>query len=150
MRVEVIALTGGIALVAIGIWFYLGNGWSALKKDLFLQYFFMAMPMGIAFVVMGIARSGIAGSASPLLAWAGVAFLLIAVILAYTKPAILAPRWLRKRGYTSAVTADVQTWRSSAEGERAVRFRWPIWVALAITVTVVVLATVIEWVKAQG
>jgi hypothetical protein len=39
------------------------------------------------------------GGASPLPAWAGVALLLVAIILAYTKPAKMAPERLRQSNY---------------------------------------------------
>jgi hypothetical protein len=99
MAVEPIAVVVGVGLVAIGIWFYVGNGWSGFRNDFALTYLFMAIPMGLGFIAVGLARSGTAGGVSPLLTWAGVALLLIAIILAYTKPAKLSPGWLRKGGY---------------------------------------------------
>jgi hypothetical protein len=139
MAVEVIAAAVGMALVAVGIWFYVGNGWSVFRTDFFLTYLFMAIPMGLGFIAMALARSRIAGAASPLLGWGGVALLLIAIILAYTKPAKLAPRWLQKDGY-----------EARAGGARAIRFHWPIWYLLGVTMAVVVLATIIEWEQSHG
>ena len=97
MAVEATAVMVGVGLVAIGIWFYLGDGWSGFRNAFALTYLFMALPMGLAFIAIGLARSGIAAGVSALLAWGGVSLLLIAILLAYTKPAKLAPRWLRKK-----------------------------------------------------
>jgi hypothetical protein len=58
----------GVAFVAIGIWFYVSKGWSGFRNDFALTYLFMAIPMGLGFIAVGLARSGIAGGASPLLA----------------------------------------------------------------------------------
>ena len=101
MAVESIAVVIGVAFLAIGIWFYVSNGWSGFRNDFALTYLFMAIPMGLGFIAVGLARSGIAGGASPLLAWAEVALLLMAIILAYTKPAKLAPEWLRQSSYNA-------------------------------------------------
>jgi hypothetical protein len=99
MAVESIAVVIGVAYVAIGLWFYLSKGWSGFRNDFALTYLFMAIPMGLGFIAYGLARSGIAGGASSLLVWAAVALLLMGIVLAYTKPAKLAPQWLRQSGY---------------------------------------------------
>jgi hypothetical protein len=99
MAVEPIAVVVGAGFIAIGIWFYVGNGWSGFRNDFALTYLFMAIPMGLGFIAVGLARSGIAGGVALLPEWASVALLLMAIILAYTKPAKLAPGWLRKGGY---------------------------------------------------
>jgi len=154
MPVEGIAVAVGVALVGIGIWFYLGNGWSGLRNDFFLTYLYMAIPLGLGFIAMGLARSRIAGGASILLVWAAIGLLLVAIILAFTKPATLAPRWLRKGGYMGPAAtmrkSISQTGRWNADGASAMRLRWTTWVGLGITVAVIILAAVIEWVKSHG
>jgi len=151
MAVEPIAVVVGAGFIAIGIWFYVGNGWSGFRNDFALTYLFMAIPMGLGFIAVGLARSGIAGGVAPLLEWTGVALLLMAIILAYTKPATLAPQWLRKGGYRGPAATTrksiSQTGRWNADGASAMRFRWTTWVGLGITVAVIILALVIEWAK---
>ena len=66
MAVESIAVVIGVAFLAIGIWFYV-SGWSGFRNDFALTYLVMAIPMGLGFIAVGLARSGIAGGASPLL-----------------------------------------------------------------------------------
>lgn len=99
MALESIAVVIGLVFVTIGIWFYVTSGWSGFRNEFALTYLFMAIPMGLGFIAVGLARSGIAGGVSQLLAWAGVALLLMAIILAYTKPARLAPEWLRQSSH---------------------------------------------------
>lgn len=111
MAVEVIAAAVGMALVAVGIWFYVGNGWSVFRTDFFLTYLFMAIPMGLGFIAMALARSRIRKPVRRRHVFGYVVTVILAaigfvgglIVHSIVAAAIVAIEWCRDRPSTRAI-----------------------------------------------
>jgi vacuolar-type H+-ATPase subunit I/STV1 len=131
--IELVAILVGVLMVLVGLWFYFGRGWTDRRVDFFLSWMFMAIPLGVSFVLLAIAHSRIFGPLSWPLAYVGLGAMVISWVAAYIQPRRIAPSWLRRRGYK--------------QGPAGPRPRWPIWLLFGITFAVVLVAVLIQSAK---
>jgi hypothetical protein len=131
--IELVDVLVGALMVATGLWFYFGRGWTNPRVDFVLSWMFMAIPLGVSVVAGAIAHSRVLGPLSWPLVYLGLGAMVISWVAAYTRPERLAPPWLRQRGYKHRPVGP--------------QSRWPVWLGFGITLAVVLIALLIQLAK---